>query len=87
MSSIIQGEAMTEKPKRKIIPCPQCDCDEGMTWQIGFPPNIFQCSVCLIYLDTDEGSITELSTLGAWSALHYSVMKLWRVILSEFGIR
>jgi hypothetical protein len=75
---------MTEKPKRKIIPCPQCNCDEGMKWQIG---DVFQCRVCLVYLDTDDGSVTELSTLGAWSALRYSVMKLWCVILAEIGIK
>lgn len=78
---------MTEKPKRKIIPCPQCDCEEGLKWQIGLPSNILQCPVCLIYLDTDDGGTTELSTLGAWSALHHSVMRLWRVILAEIGIR
>ena len=67
---------MTEKPKRKIIPCPQCNCDEGLNWQIGLPSDCLQCPICGGIWDKESGELViEPSLDGNIHALKYHVAK------------
>ena len=73
---MIRQDDTTEKPKRKIIPCPNCNCDEGLKWQIGLPQGWFQCPICWGIWNQETGETeVEPPLEGNSNALKYQIGK------------